>query len=286
MAVATLGKLSAPHNYAGSAHHGDLVIKGPKFLGKEVTRLEIHNKGDLGAGALRDFLSTQYKSIVELISNIAQIVAFSIPDTPAGNMAGRVSTFSGDLWSALSVIEIPKKLIEIAGCIVDLTKIDPDNNSPTWAVLQKVFEIFCKKIAELTELICHGIGLLDRYLVPLGSDAIKTVRGIGGLATLVGCVYSLIFENAFTLYEYFIRRNEYEDRPSAGEFTVLGLEFLQNFCFAACGAFVVAAWFGAVVVAVPWLTFAFAVAGFVFMLGAFFVERIWVRPVEVQWVPV
>lgn len=293
MGTAILSGFAAPHQHGDEECNGRFFIKGPKFLDKDIKRLESYANDD-GEGvtakkvfdAMTDFFSTQYKNIVKIISTLAQIIALSMPNTPTGSMAGRVSTLAGDVKNALSVIEIPKKLIEIVDYIVDLTKLDLEKESEL-NIFRKVAGLFFKKMAELTNLLCDGICLLDRYLVSLGRDGANLVKGVSGVATLVGSLYALLCENVFTLHTYSKNWNSENDklRPRISECVALGMTIVQNFCFATLGALLVATGLGAVVLSVPWITFAFAVVGFVLLLGVFFVEKIWARPVEVNWVP-
>lgn len=286
MPAGVLGAFSVPHRHGVSEEHqGRFEIKGPKHLKKDVERLDSYVKGGRVLDAIADFCSTQYKNIAKLVSSIAKIVELSAPNTPAGSMAGRVSAIAGDVKNAISVIELPKKLIEVVKCVEKLTE-NVQKGNVTEAVC-KIAELIFKKMAELINALCDGLSLLDRHVVSIGSPTMKTVKGVGGVATLAGAVYSLIFENIRTLITYWRNRNEENAdlRPTTPEWVALGFGGAQNVFFTVLGSLLVATGLGAAVLSIPWIIFAFSTAGFACVLTVYFIERIWAREMQVSWVP-
>lgn len=280
MPAAVLASWGVPHNHGGEEYNGNFVLRGPGVVKKDAERLGGYLNGNRVIEAITEFVSTQYKSLVDLVSHTARIVAFSAPETPAGVMAGRVSTVAGDIRNALNVLELPKKFMDFVRSVVALGDSETEESFAA-----KIGDLFCRKITDLIDSVCDGLCLLDRHVVSLGNGTMRVVGACSGAATLVCSLYNLIFENAFTGFNYYKNWDSEEKSPTRAECVTLGLEILQNTCYAVFGGLVLTAALATAACIAPWLTFAFLVTAFAFSLTGFFVQRIWARPMELSWEP-
>jgi len=231
-----------------------------------------------------EFFRTEGESVLKFVNYVTSAIQMYLPkDDPTGALCGRISVVAGDGKDAISLALIPHGVNRVFTATVQV--ISPDDNRVSRLSLAR--NLFCKEVPHLAHLVCDGTKLLANHeILDISTDTMQLVKGVNG-----GCVALMsangVVNDLSTIHTLATKTDaevraariladaEGVGQRALGPSTAFSL--LSNLSYLAVGALTVAAVFFAVIVP-AWMTLSFVVAGFVFKLGVFFIDRVSFTP--------